>query len=343
MTGYERASKANARARSRRGRSGVPVEHASARPIAQRRLAAVHPQPHRGDARRALGHRRDRGLGDPDQGRDHSRRRRRRYRLRHDGGAHLAHGQGSAGFACALARRDRAQRAARQRTVAAINDDAPCIAGRRATRDCGLDDGYTRDHRQAPEGRRDSADRRIWARSAAATTSSSSAWTKQDRVWVMLHSGSRGVGNAYRQVLHRAGAATNCCVVSSATMCRTRTSPSSWKASELVRRLRARGRLGARLRARQPRGDDGARAGALREQLPKFSARSHAVNCHHNYVAQGAPLRRGRVGDPQGRRACGRRRAWHHPWLDGREDRSSCAARATRIRSAPARTAQAAR
>ena len=69
---------------------GVPVEDAGARAAAQRRAPAVHPPPRRGHARRALGHRRDRRLRDPDQGRDHPGGGRRRHRLRHDGGAHHA-------------------------------------------------------------------------------------------------------------------------------------------------------------------------------------------------------------------------------------------------------------
>ena len=53
-----------------------------------------------------------------------------------------------------------------------------------------------RDPAEAPEaGQAASAPGIIWARSAPATTSSSFASTRTDHVWVMLHSGSRGVGN----------------------------------------------------------------------------------------------------------------------------------------------------
>jgi hypothetical protein len=57
---------------------------------AERCAAAVHLQVGGGHARRALGHRCDGGQRDPDSRRDHSRRRRRGYRLRHDGGRDVA-------------------------------------------------------------------------------------------------------------------------------------------------------------------------------------------------------------------------------------------------------------
>ena len=55
---------------------------------------------------------------------------------------------------------------------------------------------WGRVRRAHPGGRRTGAARRDarWARSEAETTSSSSAWTTDDRVWLMLHSGSRNIG-----------------------------------------------------------------------------------------------------------------------------------------------------
>ena len=47
-----------------------------------------------------------------------------------------------------------------------------------------------------------------------------------DRVWVMLHSGSRGIGNRIGTLLHRAGAqGTGACAQLGVDRCRTRTSP----------------------------------------------------------------------------------------------------------------------
>ena len=49
-----------------------------------------------------------------------------------------------------------------------------------------------------------------------------------------------------------------------------------------------------------------------------FQSHIEAVNCHHNYVQQGAPLRRGRVRHPQGRGEREGRAAGHHPRQHGR-------------------------
>ena len=56
----------------------------------------------------------------------------------------------------------------------------------------------------------------------AATTSSRSASTRRDRVWFMLHSGSRGVGNRIGTLLHRAREAGH--AAARARTCPTRTS-----------------------------------------------------------------------------------------------------------------------
>ena len=110
------------RTRSSRSEGGVPIKawtrgvpfEDEARPAAaQRRAAAVHPQVGRGDARRALGHRRDRRQRDPDRRRDHPGRGRRRHRLRHDGGADDADAPRPARRPARAAHGDRARGAAR--------------------------------------------------------------------------------------------------------------------------------------------------------------------------------------------------------------------------------------
>jgi hypothetical protein len=58
----------------------------------------------------------------------------------------------------------------------------------------GFDDARRAGRRTRPRRRRSS-----WARSAAATTSSRCALRRRRRVWVMLHSGSRGIGNLLAQ------------------------------------------------------------------------------------------------------------------------------------------------
>ena len=79
---------------------------------------------------------------------------------------------------------------------------------------------------------------------------------ESDRVWVMLHSGSRGVGNRIgtyfielaREEICAAGIGT----------CPTRDLALPAGGHGALRRLRAGRGLGARLRAQQPRDDDGA-------------------------------------------------------------------------------------
>ena len=142
------------------------------------------------------------------------------------------------------------------------------------------------------------------ARSAPATTSSRSASTRRTASGSCCTRGSRGVGNRIGTLLHRAGQAGH--ERSTSRTCPTATSPTSTEGSEHFDDYVRGRRLGAGLRAHEPRADD-ARACSTRcaqhGACPPFAARREAVNCHHNYVAQRAPLRRGRVRDAQGRGA----------------------------------------
>ena len=137
------------------------------------------------------------------------------------------------------------------------------------------------------------------ARSAAATTSSRCASTRRTRVWVMLHSGIRGIGNAHR---HATSSSSRAATWSATTRtCPTATSPTSRRHAAL-RRLRRGGRLGAGLRAREPRGDDGRScsprcAGTCR----RSRSTGEAVNCHHNYVERETHFGEDVLGHAQGR------------------------------------------
>ena len=84
-----------------------------------------------------------------------------------------------------IERGDPRRRRARATTAPARNADAWLAAHRPGDRAVG---------RPGRPGRRSSS-----ARSARATTSSSCASTSGDRVWVVLHSGTRGIGNQLAQ------------------------------------------------------------------------------------------------------------------------------------------------
>ncbi len=92
---------------------GVPVEDDARRQLMNTAQDAVHLPPPGGDARRASGQGLDHRQRDPDAGRDHSGRGRRRHRLRHDGRAHHADRRRPARQPARPAQRDRARRAAR--------------------------------------------------------------------------------------------------------------------------------------------------------------------------------------------------------------------------------------
>src|SRR5581483_871763 len=136
--------------------------------VAQRGAAALRLQMGGGDAGRALGHRRDRGQRDPDPGRDRARRRRRRYRLRHDGGRD--HGR----------RRDRgAWGEIPQRQIGVWRQ---------------LERGYKAITEKYPRLDRGN-DVNHLGTLGTGNHFIEVCLDENDRVWFMLHSGSRGVGN----------------------------------------------------------------------------------------------------------------------------------------------------
>ena len=164
---------------------------------------------------------------------------------------------------------------------------------------------------------------------------------ERDAVWVMLHSGSRGVGNRIGTYFIE-------------------------RAKEEMRRVArqpARRRTSPTCRRARPHFDDYVAAvgwaqdfartnralmmervlAVLREHLPAVRARrTRRSNCHHNYVAARAPLRQGRLGDAQGRGARARAAtSASSPASMGARARTSCAARATPRASTRARTAPA--
>ena len=104
-----------------------------------------------------------------------------------------------------------------------------------------------------------------------------------DRVWVMLHSGSRNIGNRIGKYF--IAKAKEEIEAAGFKLAGPRPRLARRRLGRL-QRLRRSGRLGARLRALQPRRDDGARCSkVLREHLARSSTTIEvAVNCHHNYV-----------------------------------------------------------
>ena len=139
-----------------------------------------------------------------------------------------------------------------------------------------------------------------------------------DRVWVMLHSGSRGVGNrSARYFIELAKQDMRSALVQPAGR------------GPRVLRRRAREHfddyveaveLGAGLRGDEPRADDGrgAARGARGAGHAAVRGGREAVNCHHNYVARehhfGEDVLVTRKGAVRARRG----RARHHPGQHGR-------------------------
>ena len=178
---------------------GVPVEDEAKRQLAQRRAPAHRLHARRGDAGRALRHRRDRRLGDPDPQGHHPGGGRRRHRLRHDRGAHHADRRRPAGQAGAAARGDRARRAARPLRPWRSATTAPGTKLPRP-REHGVDRSWSRDFTRAVRDKHPSwpttqPHRSTSARSARGNHFIEVCLDEARRVWVMLHSGSRGVGN----------------------------------------------------------------------------------------------------------------------------------------------------
>ena len=294
------------------------------------------------DARRPCRHRRDRRLGDPDQGRGDPGRGRGRHRLRHDGGAHLA---------------------ARARTC-------PTIWKASAT---AIEQAVPHG-RDVGRGKRDKGSWgdppaeivAAWATLAARFKRIADKYPKlektnnlvhlgtlgtgnhfielcldeADRVWVMLHSGSRGVGNA----------------IGSFFIELAKQDMRKWFINlpdenlayftgrdRSFRRLCRGGRLGAGFRRAEPADDDDQRdpRRSGRSIAKPFDAELEAINCHHNYVQQENHFGENVLVTRKGAVRAAEGRDGHHPGLDGREVVHRARAAATRSRSTAAATARA--
>ena len=175
-----------------------------------------------------------------------------------------------------------------------------------------------------------------WARSAAATTSSSSAWTPTGRVWLMLHSGSRehrqGAGRAPHRRRPRSCPTTRTWPTAT-WRCSSRT-PRRWRPTAAT----CSGRRSTRKHNR-------AVMMALFQDVVRKEFRgrgrpsSRSISCHHNYVAEEVLRRRGAAGHPQGRDPGRLRATRHHPRVRWAPARTSSRAWATRRRSTRPRTA----
>ena len=123
----------------------------------------------------------------------------RGHRLRHDGGAHHPARRATCPTTCARVRTAIEAAVPHGRTDNGGPQRPRRVAGRarRRTprRGRALQPGYDAHHRQAPAARPRRRTSGTSARSGRATTSSRSASTRREHVWVMLHCGSRGVGN----------------------------------------------------------------------------------------------------------------------------------------------------
>ena len=243
----------------------------------------------------------------------------RRYRLRHDGGAHLADGAATCptiwrAFAPRSSRRCRIGRRCRPRQARHRRVGRAAGADRRGLGDSGR--ALRPDRREISEARRRRTTSSISARSAPATTSSSCLDTEQ-RVWVMLHSGSRGVGNA----------------IGSFFIELAKQDMRKWFINLPDENL-----------AYFPEGtehfDDYVEAVGWAQDFAALNRRMMMTNVirrparrHRQAVRRGAgsgqlppqlcdagePFRRERARHPQGRGARGEGRDGHHPGLDGRE------------------------
>ena len=171
------------------------------------------------------------------------------------------------------------------------------------------------------------------ARSAAATTSSRSASTSRTGVWVMLHSGSRGVGNVLGRYFTQLAKRD---IERRGVRLPAKESRLAGRRLGTLRRLRRRPDLGAALRAGEPPAHDGAHPGrAARAAAAVPGDGPAAVECHHNYVAEeehfGEPVyvtRKGAIRAGRGElgiipgsmgsrvvhraRDAGRRKRWSH-------------------------------
>ena len=135
-------------------------------------------------------------------------------------------------------------------------------------------------------------------------------------VWFMLHSGSRGVGNAIGTMfieLAKQDALRN-----NANLPDRDLAYFEEGARYFGDYVRGR-RLGAEVRGAEPRGDDEARDRGREDGAAQELREPHrGGELPPQLRAEGAPLRRGRVRDPQGRGEREGRAAGHHPRQHGR-------------------------
>ncbi len=296
--------------RARRGRGEAAA--------AEHRVAAVHLPLDRGHARRPPRHGRDGRQRDPDDAGDHPGGGRRRHRLRHDGGADVAQRERPAGQPRAAAQRHRAGRPARPhrqrrtRTTAArgaIRPRANAEAWARARAEYAA---IVAKHPKLGRGN----DFNHLGTLGTGNHFIEVCLDEADDVWIMLHCGSRGVGN------------------------RIGSSSSSWRRRTCSKFMI---NLPDQDLAYLPEGtehfDDYVEAvdwaqdyamknrelmmaaivDAVRasELLPPFEANAEAVNCHHNYVAASSTT--ASACSSRARARCARaRRPRHHPGQHGR-------------------------
>ena len=137
-------------------------------------------------------------------------------------------------------------------------------------------------------------------------------------VWVMLHSGSRGTGNQIGQYF----------IEAARKALKERVLGYHVPDQDLAFFVEGEPIFDDYIEAvgwaqdyarRQPRSDDGANAAGAARADAEVQARQARGELPPQLCGERTPLRRRRVGDPQGRRARGRWGAWHHPRLDGRE------------------------
>ena len=112
----------------------------------------------------------------------------------------------------------------------------------------------------------------------------------EQTVWVMLHSGSRGIGNMIGQLFIELARKDMKKHFINLPDQRPRVPR---RGNGALRRLRRGDDLGAGLRGGQPRAMMDAVLRVMREELRPFQMGEVAVNCHHNYVHERAALRRG--------------------------------------------------
>ena len=135
-------------------------------------------------------------------------------------------------------------------------------------------------------------------------------------VWFMLHSGSRGVGNAIGTMFIEL--AKQDALRHNANL-PDRDLAYFEEGSALLRRLRARRGLGAAVRGAEPRGDDAPRDRGREDGDPQdLPEPRRGGELPPQLRAEGASLRRGRVRHPQGRGEREGRAAGHHPRQHGR-------------------------